>query len=287
MSDAFTITAEVSSVVLQDHRGDVTFAVRNDLPRALEARAIVVPDSGAPNAWFALDGPEPRFFQPDETHRYTVRIGVPPTTRPGTYSFHLVQVGVEVPDEDFARGPSVTFQVPEPPPTARRRIPWTVPAAVAAVVLVAAIAFVSTRAQGSAPVADFALEPQQLVFLRSPFLPGRFPFRDLSGDPLELGGRSLSEPLLGDFTTLLGPVSRSVVAHNRGTAPLTLRAEIGAGAPQYAVTRDDCAAAGSVAPGQSCAVEVSLWFGAFGQGRLDVRASGSDLVRSAVLIPSR
>jgi beta-lactam-binding protein with PASTA domain len=55
-------------------------------------------------------------------------------------------VGVENPDDDFTRGPVVTFEVPEP--VEKKPFPWKIPAiiaAVALVVIIAAVGFIMTR----------------------------------------------------------------------------------------------------------------------------------------------
>jgi hypothetical protein len=75
-----------------------------------------------------------------------VTINVPPKSPPGSYIFRLDMVGVENPDEDFAQGPGVTFQVTAAP--APKPFPWWILAVAGGVVLIAIIAIIIASLSG-------------------------------------------------------------------------------------------------------------------------------------------
>ncbi len=139
MSNTFAITTATNSVVLNDDRqGEVSFTVANTSGRQLPARAHIVPQGEAQADWFTLAGESEREFAIAGVQQYTVRINVPPEAAAGNYLFRLDAVGIRVPDEEFAEGPSVTFVVPEQV-VEKRPFPWWIIVVVAAVVLLVGI----------------------------------------------------------------------------------------------------------------------------------------------------
>ena len=139
MSNTFAITTATNSVILNDKRqGEVSFTVANASGRQLPARAHIVPQGEAQAVWFALDGDGEREFAIAGVQQYTVRIQVPPEAAAGNYLFRLDAVGIRVPDEEFAEGPSVTFVVPEQV-VEKRPFPWWIIVVIAAVVLLVGI----------------------------------------------------------------------------------------------------------------------------------------------------
>jgi PASTA domain len=161
MADAvqpvFAITVASSSVTLDSKRqGKASFTVTNVSGRTLRGRARLETPDPAAAPWLSIEGDAERDFpvtttqQP--TQQYTVDLAVPDTAAPGSYSFRLDEVGVQNPDEQYGRGPTVAFEVPKPPPPPPeipwwKRIPWWVFAAIAAAVLVIAgvVAFLLLR----------------------------------------------------------------------------------------------------------------------------------------------
>ena len=139
MPNIFSITTATSSIILDTNRqGEVSFTVANASGRQLPARAHIVPQGEAQADWFTLAGDSEREFAIAGVQQYTVRIQVPPEAAAGSYLFRLDAVGIRVPDEEFAEGPSVTFVVPEQV-VAKRPFPWWLVVVVAAVVLLVGI----------------------------------------------------------------------------------------------------------------------------------------------------
>jgi uncharacterized repeat protein (TIGR01451 family) len=139
MSNTFAITTATNSVILNDERqGEVSFTVANASGRQLPARAHIVPQGEAQADWFTLAGESEREFAIAGVQQYTVRIQVPPEAAAGNYLFRLDAVGIRVPDEEFAEGPSVTFVVPEQV-VEKRPFPWWIIVVIAAVVLLVGI----------------------------------------------------------------------------------------------------------------------------------------------------
>ena len=143
MSNTFAITTATNSVILNDSRqGEVSFTVANVSGRQLPARAHIVPQGEAQADWFTLAGDSEREFAIAGVQQYTVRIQVPPEATPGNYLFRLDAVGIRVPDEEFAEGPSVTFVVPEQQEKAKP-FPWWLVAVGAVSLLVIAVVVVN------------------------------------------------------------------------------------------------------------------------------------------------
>jgi hypothetical protein len=67
-----------------------------------------------------------------------VKLSVPPGTPEGQHAFHLLVANVANPDEQFAIGPSVAFQVQRPAPMAQKKFPWWIVALAAGVLLITA-----------------------------------------------------------------------------------------------------------------------------------------------------
>jgi hypothetical protein len=54
-----------------------------------------------------------RDFSPNATQQVNVQVVVPAGATPGNYNFRLDLISVENPDEDYAEGPVITFDVPQ------------------------------------------------------------------------------------------------------------------------------------------------------------------------------
>jgi hypothetical protein len=154
MADAatavFAITAASSAAPLDSTRkGSASFTVSNASGRALRGRARLFTANQVASPWLTIAGDAERDFPVAGVQQYTVQIAVPTTASPGSYSFRLDEVGVENPDEQYAQGPSVAFEVPAPPPPPPPppAIPWWIFVVIAAVVLAIAgiVAFLLLR----------------------------------------------------------------------------------------------------------------------------------------------
>ncbi len=144
MPEPFTITAATNSIQLDpDRRGEASFTVFNASGRPIRGRAQLRAEDPAADAWLSLEGEVEREFEIAAAQQLTVQIEAPPDAPAGIYPFRLDMVGVENPDEDYSRGPTVAFAVPEPEPEPERKpFPWWIVAAFAGVLVVGIIAAV-------------------------------------------------------------------------------------------------------------------------------------------------
>jgi hypothetical protein len=126
MMRAFTITTATNTVVLDAKRAaKSSFTVTNVGRRPLKARAEVKAQGAAKPAWFTVEGETEREMGIDATQRFSVALAVPPGVAAGSYSFRFDVVSVANPDDDFAEGPVVSFEVAAAP--AGKPFPWWIP----------------------------------------------------------------------------------------------------------------------------------------------------------------
>jgi hypothetical protein len=118
MPNAFSITTPPSGTLLlgEDRRADVSFTVTNQTGRNLRATARLVALAGADAAWLGHADEPSRDFIAGESEQYLVRVAVPPEVPGGVARFRIDVVGVERPDDDWAQGPEVSFEIPAGPP---------------------------------------------------------------------------------------------------------------------------------------------------------------------------
>jgi len=141
---SFTVTTASDRVTLDESgAARASFTVTNTSPQALRGRLLTRPRDAAKPEWFTVVGESVRDFAPNGAQQVVVELKVPPGTPPGSYSFRLDAVSEENPDEDFAEGPSVAFDVKAPPPPPKKKkFPWWILAIVGAVVLLIIIGVV-------------------------------------------------------------------------------------------------------------------------------------------------
>lgn len=170
MARAFDITTPSPALRLDgSRRAEVAFTVTNSLGRPVRGRAVVVPEGTTPPGWFTLADDAERDFLPNGTHVFQVQVAVPPSQTAGEHAFHLLVADQANPDEHFADGPTVAVRVPAPVVAAKKKIPWWIPVAAAAVLLIAVVTGVLLRAGkdedegpgtgGSGPVAEQPADP--------------------------------------------------------------------------------------------------------------------------------
>jgi len=139
MPRSFAITTSEPSLKLNPAgQGELTFTVSNTLGQPVRVRTVIEPEGQAPRDWFTLTGDAERDLAPDGTQSYSVKLAVPPGTPEGQHAFHLLVANVSNPDEQFAIGPSVAFQVQRAAPVARKPFPWWIVAVAAGVLLITA-----------------------------------------------------------------------------------------------------------------------------------------------------
>ena len=123
MAAPFVITSPTNSVLLgPDRTGQAAFTVSNQTGKAIRVRATPTALDPTQAAWLSVVGPAERDYPIGGTEQITIAVLVPTDAAAGTYPFRLDVASVINPDDDWANGPVVAFDVPElpvepPPPT--------------------------------------------------------------------------------------------------------------------------------------------------------------------------
>ncbi len=130
MATAFDITTATNTVLLgADRTGTAVFTVTNQTGHAVRARASLVPVAPTEAGWLTLAGLTERDYPIGGTEQLSVSVAVPVEATAGRYPFRLDVVSVLLPDEDWAQGPVVAFEIaatpepipePKPPPAEPR-----------------------------------------------------------------------------------------------------------------------------------------------------------------------
>ena len=116
MATAFVITTATNTVLLGPERtGAAVFTVTNQTGHSVRARASLVAIDPTQAGWLTLAGLTERDYPIGGTEQLSVSVAVPPEATEGLYPFRLDVVSVLLPDEDWAQGPVVAFQVPATP----------------------------------------------------------------------------------------------------------------------------------------------------------------------------
>jgi hypothetical protein len=135
MARVFAITTTATSLRLDGQgQAEAPFTVSNASGRALRGRADVRATNAAQQGWLSISGEAERNFPANGTHQIVVRVAAPPGTAAGKGSFRLDMVSAQNPDDDFAEGPTVTFEIP--PPVVKPSFPWWIVIVAATVVLI-------------------------------------------------------------------------------------------------------------------------------------------------------
>jgi eukaryotic-like serine/threonine-protein kinase len=159
---SFTVTAAGDKVTLDDSgEAKASFTVTNTTPQARRGHLVARPREPAKPDWFAVAGESVRDFGPNGAERVVAQLKVPPDSTPGSYSFRLDAISEADPDEDFTEGPTVAFQVPEPPKK-KKRFPWWIVIVAAAVLLIVAgiVVWLLVRDSGRAAVPAVVGQPE-------------------------------------------------------------------------------------------------------------------------------
>ncbi|MDY7226436.1 LamG-like jellyroll fold domain-containing protein [Hyalangium rubrum] len=140
MPRSFAITTSAPSLQLNGTgRGEFTFTVSNTLARPVRVRAVLEPEGSLPRGWLMIEGETERELAPDGTQSYGVKLLVPPGTPEGSYAFRLIIADVANPDEEFAIGPLVNFQLQRPAPVVpKKKFPLWIALLAAGVLLITA-----------------------------------------------------------------------------------------------------------------------------------------------------
>ena len=115
MAAPFGIQGPTNTVLLGANRtGEAAFSVSNQTGRAVRARASVAVVDPTQASWLSIGGMAERQYPAGGMEQITVAVTVPPEAAAGIYQFRLNVTSVVNPDEDWAQGPLVAFQVTGP-----------------------------------------------------------------------------------------------------------------------------------------------------------------------------
>jgi hypothetical protein len=122
MPRAFEITSPAKTFTLDAaSKGQMTFAVTNQLDHAVKVRATIVPDGATKGDWLSL-AEAIKDVNIKQTETFTVKVAVPPGTPVGDYAFKIVAASEASPEEESTEGPQVMFHLGKP--TTKPKIPW-------------------------------------------------------------------------------------------------------------------------------------------------------------------
>jgi hypothetical protein len=154
MARVFSITAAATSLRTDAQgRAESAFTVSNSSGRPLRGRVEVKATNSAQQGWLSIAGEQERNFAAGVTHQISVKIAVPPGSPAGTCSFRLEVVSVQNPDEDFAEGPTVSFEIAAPA-VKPKGFPWWIVVAAAVVVIVGVTGYYLTREKKAEPIKE-------------------------------------------------------------------------------------------------------------------------------------
>ena len=100
----------------------VPFTITNTSAQKVRGRVLTKPLAPASEEWLSLIGESVRDFAAGAVEQVIVRLRVPMGAPSGSYSFRLDAISELAPDEDFAEGPAVAFDVAAP--KSKKRFPW-------------------------------------------------------------------------------------------------------------------------------------------------------------------
>jgi hypothetical protein len=163
-SSIFTITAssDIAPIDYKGH-GKVAFTVTNVGGRAIRGRAKVISQDPKQSAWIKIEGEPERDFSAKGTQQFTVSVNVPKDEKAGKYTFRFDVVSVELPDEEYTRGPTIGYSALPPPLQQKPAFPlWLIPVLAVLVLTVGGLSiWLVTRPKQS------ALQPQATSTPRS------------------------------------------------------------------------------------------------------------------------
>jgi hypothetical protein len=111
MLRAFDVTSPSTTITVGGKSSlEVMFAVTNHLDHGVKVRASVIPDGPTDAKWLSLVEPL-KNVSIKQTETFTVRVTLPPGTKPGDYAFKIVVANDANPEEESTEGPAVMLHV--------------------------------------------------------------------------------------------------------------------------------------------------------------------------------
>lgn len=145
MAHNYTITTPKSSLQLdKEGHAVAAFTVTNITGVPDRGMAKVVPQGSTKPEWLTVSGNGERDFTANGVNQFDVRVGVPPGTAPGDYSFRFDMASTRGrAAEEYTEGPTVKFEVTRDGEVKSRWWIWV--AAAVGLLVVAVIAWLALR----------------------------------------------------------------------------------------------------------------------------------------------
>ncbi len=128
---SFAITADDKPLALDDKgSAELTINVSNTSAKPIRGQAKLVPLGTTKLDWLRINGEVERIernFAANEAQQFVIRITAPPGAPSGKYSFRVNVMSVQNPDDDYAEGPVVSFEMRTPivaPTPKGKKFPW-------------------------------------------------------------------------------------------------------------------------------------------------------------------
>ena len=184
--NVFSITAASSTVrVDSSGHGEVPFTVSNVTPNMIRGRARVVATDPKLANWFKIAGDAERDFAPNGTQQYTVQLNAPAGANPGKYSFRLDAFSVQLPDEEYAQGPNVGFEIATPTALPKPSFPiWIIPVLVLVILAIVGVTIYELHKGGPGPQPSPTPSPVVTPRPRPSFSVIPFTFRPVPPTPM-------------------------------------------------------------------------------------------------------
>ena len=140
---------EVKGVVRCAENGTAEhfFNVKNATDKMLRVGMHLSTYEPVGDEWLQVEGPAEQFLDLEQMTQVTVKIKVPPDTKPGKYSYRLRIFDPDNPGEIYTDGDPVYFEVPEkkkevvPEKESQGAFKWWIPAVAGAVIVIGLIAW--------------------------------------------------------------------------------------------------------------------------------------------------
>ncbi|MCW5981492.1 MAG: PASTA domain-containing protein [Bryobacteraceae bacterium] len=103
---------------MEDNRGETTFTVTNNTDAPIDCRIDLDVDPPAKTDWLTVKNTRFTLAKAGGFDQVSVKLHAPVDAE-GQYSFRIIAVSTKLPDEDFTRGPTISFTLarkPAPPP---------------------------------------------------------------------------------------------------------------------------------------------------------------------------
>lgn len=112
MGSPFEVTPSSDTIRTEANRGTVTFTIRNITDRTLQCRFDLDVVPPAKQEWLKVDRVQ-RTFLAGQVDSVSVSLEAPSEAE-GNHSFRIIPVSLARPDEDYTKGPYISFALAKP-----------------------------------------------------------------------------------------------------------------------------------------------------------------------------